>query len=94
MTNKTPLPQDEYVLEDLSTGLTQHHIWASRDTCIKHFPAPQDEYVLEDLSTGLNCLVQRVFKTNFAASWDEAGEENQAEETYQLTTVKSLQGSE
>ena len=50
--------------------------------------------MLEDLTVGLNCLVQRVFKTNFAASWEEAGEENQAEETYQLTTVKSLQGME
>eukprot|EP00116_Pleurobrachia_bachei_P013829 sb/3474091/ len=56
-------------------------------------PPRLDEYVLEDLTLGLNCLVQRVFKTNFAASWEEAGEENQAEETYQLTTVKSLQGA-
>ena len=52
----------------------------------------QDEYVLEDLDIGLNILIQRVFKTNFAASWDEQGDENQAEETYSLNTVKSLNG--
>ena len=53
----------------------------------------QDEYVLEDLDIGLNILIQRVFKTNFAASWDEQGEDNQADETYSLTTVKSLTGT-
>ena len=48
--------------------------------------------MLEDLDIGLNILIQRVFKTNFAASWDEQGDENQAEETYSLNTVKSLSG--
>ena len=57
---------------------------------MRHFV--QDEYVLEDLDIGLNILIQRVFKTNFAASWDEQGDENQAEETYSLNTVKSLSG--
>lgn len=57
---------------------------------MRHFV--QDEYVLEDLDVGLNILIQRVFKTNFAASWDEQGDENQAEETYSLNTVKSLSG--
>ena len=49
--------------------------------------------MLEDLDIGLNILIQRVFKTNFAASWDEQGDENQADETYALSTVKSLAGN-
>lgn len=39
---------------------------------------------------GLNTLIQRVFKTNFAASWEDLGKDSQADETYSLTTVKSL----
>ena len=36
--------------------------------------------------------VQRVMKPNFAASWDEIGEENQVEETFALSTVDSISG--
>ena len=36
--------------------------------------------------------VQRVMKPNFAASWDEIGEENQIEETFALSSMKDIPG--
>ncbi len=36
--------------------------------------------------------VQRVMKPNFAASWDEVGEENQVEETFALSSMKDIPG--
>ncbi len=32
--------------------------------------------------------VQRVMKANFAASWEEVGEENQVEETFALNSMR------
>lgn len=37
--------------------------------------------------------VQRVMKPNFGASWEEVGPENELEDTFALSTVKSLEGS-
>ena len=37
--------------------------------------------------------VQKVMKPNFAASWDEVGEENELEDTYALSTMKTLEGT-
>ena len=36
--------------------------------------------------------VQRVMKANFAASWEEIGEENQVEETFALNSMKDIPG--
>lgn len=36
--------------------------------------------------------VQRVMKANFAASWEEIGEENQVEEVFALATMKDIPG--
>ncbi len=36
--------------------------------------------------------VQRVLKPNFAASWEEIGDENQVEETFALSTMKDIPG--
>lgn len=36
--------------------------------------------------------VQRVMKPNFAASWEEVGEENQVEETFALSSMKDIPG--
>ena len=36
--------------------------------------------------------VQRVVRPNFAASWDEIGDENQIEETFALSTMKDIPG--
>ncbi len=37
--------------------------------------------------------VQKVMKPNFAASWDELGEANELEDTYALSTMKTLEGA-
>jgi len=50
----------------------------------------EDEYVLEDLDIGLNCLFQRVFKPSFNTSWEDMGQDGQAEQTYTLSTMKCL----
>ena len=36
--------------------------------------------------------VQGVVRTNFLASWDEIGEENEMEETFALSSMSSLEG--
>ncbi len=36
--------------------------------------------------------VQKVMKPNFAASWEEIGEANELEDTYALSTMKTLEG--
>ncbi|XP_013409237.1 coatomer subunit gamma-2-like [Lingula anatina] len=51
----------------------------------------EDEYVLEDLEVTVADHVQKVMKPNFAASWEEVGEENEIEDTYALSSMKSLQ---
>ncbi|XP_037529706.1 coatomer subunit gamma-2 isoform X2 [Rhipicephalus sanguineus] len=51
----------------------------------------EDEYVLEDLELTVADHVQKVLKANFAASWEELGNDNQVEDTYALSTMKTLQ---
>lgn len=36
--------------------------------------------------------VQRVIKPNFGGAWEEIGPENELEDTFALSTVKSLEG--
>jgi coatomer protein complex subunit gamma len=36
--------------------------------------------------------VQRVMKPNFSASWDEVGADNELEDTYALSSMKTLEG--
>lgn len=36
--------------------------------------------------------VQRVVRPNFAASWEEIGDENQIEETFALSSMKDIPG--
>lgn len=50
----------------------------------------EDEYVLEDLEVTVSDHVQKVLKANFAASWDELGPESEVEDTYALSTMKTL----
>ncbi|XP_066283814.1 coatomer subunit gamma-2-like isoform X2 [Branchiostoma lanceolatum] len=51
----------------------------------------EDEYVLEDVEVTISDHIQKVLKPNFAASWDEVGEDYQMEDTYALSTVKTLE---
>lgn len=50
----------------------------------------EDEYVLEDLEVTVADHVQKVLKANFAASWEELGADCQVEDTYALSTMKTL----
>ena len=47
---------------------------------------------LENMDVVVADHVQRVMKPNFAASWDEIGEENQIEETFALSSMKDIPG--
>jgi coatomer protein complex subunit gamma len=47
---------------------------------------------LEDVEVAVADHVQRVMKPNFGASWEEIGPENELEDTFALSTVKSLEG--
>ena len=47
---------------------------------------------LEDLEITVADHTQKVMKPNFAASWEEVGPENELEDTYALSTMKSLEG--
>lgn len=50
-----------------------------------------DEYVLEDVDISVADHVQKVIKSNFGAAWEELGEENELEDTYALSSMKSLE---
>merc|ERR1712203_250279 len=50
----------------------------------------EDEYQLEDLEIGFGDFIQRVNKTNFRNAWEDLGEENELEDTYELSAMKSL----
>ncbi|KAK7808198.1 hypothetical protein U0070_016923 [Myodes glareolus] len=51
----------------------------------------EDEYVLEDLEVTVADHIQKVMKVNFEAAWDEVGDEFEKEETFTLSTVKTLE---
>ncbi len=46
--------------------------------------------MLEDLEITVADYVQRAMKANFAAAWEEIGEENELEDTYALSSMKTL----
>ncbi|KAL4226660.1 Coatomer subunit gamma-1 [Mactra antiquata] len=50
-----------------------------------------DEYVLEDVDVVVGDHVQKVMKPNFGASWDEVGPDNELEDTFALSTMKTLE---
>ena len=64
-------------------------------TSLMRFPyvfySYSDDYVLEDLELTVADYVQRAMKANFAAAWEEMGATNELEETYALSSVKSLE---
>uniref|UniRef100_A0A8D3BW46 Coatomer subunit gamma n=1 Tax=Scophthalmus maximus TaxID=52904 RepID=A0A8D3BW46_SCOMX len=49
-----------------------------------------DEYVLEDLEVTVADHIQKVLKPNFAAAWEEVGDEFEKEETFALASVRTL----
>jgi coatomer protein complex subunit gamma len=50
-----------------------------------------DSYVLEEVEIQLGDHIQGLMKANFSSAWESAGEENEVEETYSLSTYDGLQ---
>ncbi|KAK2096613.1 Coatomer subunit gamma-2 [Saguinus oedipus] len=50
-----------------------------------------DEYVLEDLEVTVSDHIQKVLKPNFAAAWEEVGDTFEKEETFALSSTKTLE---
>ncbi|XP_027698068.1 coatomer subunit gamma-2 isoform X2 [Vombatus ursinus] len=50
-----------------------------------------DEYVLEDLEVSMSDHIQKVLKPNFAVAWEEVGDIFEKEETFALSTTKTLE---
>ncbi|XP_040262951.1 coatomer subunit gamma-1 isoform X2 [Bufo bufo] len=50
-----------------------------------------DEYVLEDIEVTVVDHIQKVLKPNFGAAWEEVGGEFEKEETFNLSTIKTLE---
>ncbi|XP_054844201.1 coatomer subunit gamma-2 [Eublepharis macularius] len=53
----------------------------------------EDEYVLEDLEVTLCDHIQKALKPNFAAAWEEVGGDHEKEETFALSSIKTLDGA-
>ncbi|KAJ1110930.1 hypothetical protein NDU88_008276 [Pleurodeles waltl] len=51
----------------------------------------EDEYVLEDIEVTVADHIQKVLKPNFGAAWDETGDEFEKEETFTLSSIKTLE---
>jgi len=47
---------------------------------------------LEDVELTVADHVQKVLKPNFAAAWEEIGDSNELEDTYGLSSMKSVEG--
>jgi len=47
---------------------------------------------LEDVELTVADHMQKVLKPNFAAAWEEIGDSNQLEDTYGLSSMKSVEG--
>lgn len=47
---------------------------------------------LEDLEVTVADHIQKVLKPNFAAAWEEVGDEFEKEETFALASVRTLDG--
>lgn len=49
-------------------------------------------YQLEDLEVTVSDHIQKVLKPNFAAAWEEVGDTFEKEETFALSSTKTLEG--
>eukprot|EP00117_Sycon_ciliatum_P033353 scpid35960/ scgid25681/ Coatomer subunit gamma-2; Gamma-2-coat protein len=53
----------------------------------------EDEYVLEDLEVTLADHMSPLATSSFSTTWEELGEDNEDEDTYALTSMKSLEAA-
>ncbi|KAM8974095.1 coatomer subunit gamma-2 isoform 3-T3 [Pelodytes ibericus] len=87
------IPEDDPTAVSCTFNCTMKFV--VRD-CDPHTGVPDDEgysdeYVLEDVEVALADHIQKVLKPNFGAAWDEVGDVCEREETFALSTTKTLE---
>ncbi|XP_067861280.1 coatomer subunit gamma-2 [Heptranchias perlo] len=86
------LPEDDPTAVSCTFSCTMKFVVKDCDpnTGLPEAEGYDDEYVLEDLEVTVSDHIQKVLKPNFTAAWDEVGDEFQKEETFALSSVKTL----
>uniref|UniRef100_UPI00398F3B1B coatomer subunit gamma-2 n=1 Tax=Pristiophorus japonicus TaxID=55135 RepID=UPI00398F3B1B len=86
------LPKDDPTAVSCTFSCTMKFVVKDCDpnTGLPEAEGYDDEYVLEDLEVTVSDHIQKVLKPNFTAAWDEVGDEFQKEETFALSSVKTL----
>ena len=47
--------------------------------------------MIDDIEITIGDFIQKIVKSNFAAAWEEIGDENEVENTYELSTLETLE---
>ncbi|XP_073475526.1 coatomer subunit gamma-2 [Aquarana catesbeiana] len=87
------LPEDESATVSCTFNCTMKFVVRDCDphTGVPYDEGYSDEYVLEDLEITLEDHIQKVLKPNFGAAWDEVGNAHEKEETFALSSTKTLE---
>ncbi|XP_048409894.1 coatomer subunit gamma-2 isoform X1 [Stegostoma tigrinum] len=86
------LPKDDPTAVSCTFSCTMKFVVKDCDpnTGLPEAEGYDDEYVLEDLEVTVSDHMQKVLKPNFIAAWDKIGDKFQKEETFALSSVKTL----
>ncbi|XP_020371179.2 coatomer subunit gamma-2 isoform X1 [Rhincodon typus] len=86
------LPKDDPTAVSCTFSCTMKFVVKDCDpnTGLPEAEGYDDEYVLEDLEVTVSDHMQKVQKPNFIAAWDKIGDKFQKEETFALSSVKTL----
>uniref|UniRef100_A0A8C3VGF7 Coatomer subunit gamma n=4 Tax=Passeriformes TaxID=9126 RepID=A0A8C3VGF7_CATUS len=86
------IPQDDPTAVTCSFSCTMKFLVRDCDpsTGVPEEDGYEDEYVLEDLEVTVSDHLQKVLKPNFAAAWEEVGDDFEKEETFALSSIKTL----
>ncbi|NXA13832.1 COPG2 protein, partial [Sapayoa aenigma] len=86
------IPQDDPAAVACTFSCTMKFVVRDCDpsTGVPEEEGYEDEYVLEDLEVTVSDHIQKVLKPNFAAAWEEVGDEFEKEETFALSSIKTL----
>uniref|UniRef100_A0A8C3W917 Coatomer subunit gamma n=1 Tax=Catagonus wagneri TaxID=51154 RepID=A0A8C3W917_9CETA len=87
------LPDDDSIAAAGSFSCTMKFTVRDRDpdTGVPAEEGYDDEYVLEDLEVTVSDHIQKVMKPDFAAAWEEVGDTFEKEETFALSSTKTLE---
>ncbi|NXM74968.1 COPG2 protein, partial [Serilophus lunatus] len=86
------IPQDDPTAVACTFSCTMKFVVRDCDpnTGVPEEEGYEDEYVLEDLEVTVSDHIQKVLKPNFAAAWEEVGDDFEKEETFALSSIKTL----